>query len=172
MARFTKNTRTITVPTNANVRAIPVFESTREARQFTSFNIMMEVNLIPGETPEQSLDLSYPFKITSTPIEVNLTDTITQISTQFISDALDNYIDENRELKTLLNLGDDNQVVIINQRYGPQDQTEVDTLQVKLLKPLPDNVGLGDTAFISREVANTLIHSVKVKFAPEMDNTP
>jgi hypothetical protein len=172
MQKYTVTSRTLTIPVNSEIKVIPVFKDTGTATKSTEFNIPIEVTLLAAPVPQQTLQKEIPFSISSFPIQVNLLSSIKSQTEFFVEDALEKYIDENLELKTLVNFGNDKQVVLINKRYGPKDQTAVDTIQAKLLRPLPDDVGLGDTAFISREISNTLIDNVKIRFAPELDNTP
>lgn len=132
----------------------------------------LTVNVTPAQTPSQEVVLSYPFIINGVPIQVNLSDAILQTADQFITDIYENYIDEDRVLRTLLNLGEDRQVVALNWRNGTQTVGGQETLQVKLLQPLADDVAVGTPAFISRELAKTVIDTFKVRFAPQLDDTP
>ena len=139
---------------------------TTTIRSFIAVNVSSEVPIQPHQ---------YNIRVTVEPADsvvINITDPIIKTATQFLSDIISGYIDEDRELKTLLNFGGDTQDVIISKRTGPLDRTGVPTIQFKLLKPLPENVGIGTTSFVSREVANTLIDKVRVRFAPEIDDTP
>jgi hypothetical protein len=172
MQRYTVTSRTLTIPVDSEIKVIPVFKDTGTAIKSTTFNISLEVTLLAAPVPQQITQRQIPFSITSTPIQINLTNKILSSSQFYVENSLESYFDENLELKSLVNFGNDRQVVLINKRYGPKDQTAVDTMQVKLLRPLPDDIGLGDTAFISREIGNTLIDNVKMRFAPELDKTP
>lgn len=132
----------------------------------TQEKIVIQIN--PQPTPSQTKTLTYPFNITAGPINVNITEPLILAALDFINEAFNLYIDEDRELKTLLNYGEDRQTVIINKRYG----TNQDSVQLKLLTPLPENVDPDTPVFISREVAKTLIDKVRIRFAPELDVTP
>jgi len=128
----------------------------------------IRITINPLPTPVQTKTLIYPFNVLAGPIEVNIIVPLILSALEFIDDAFDLYIDEDRELKTLLNFGEDKQNVIINKRYG----TNNDSLQLKLLTPIPDDVDTETPVFISREVAKSLIDKVRIRFAPELDNTP
>lgn len=172
MTRFIDKARTITIPTNVNVKVTAVYETAGKPSNSVAVNIPLNVNIALGTTPAQTKDVTYTFNVVSTPIQIPLVETIQTLAKNFFTASLDGYIDENRQLRTLVNFGNDEQVVVINQRYGVLDETNTNTLQLKLLRPLPDDVGLNDTAFISREIASTIIDNVRIKFAPEIDNTP
>jgi hypothetical protein len=136
----------------------------------TTYKIRTE--LIPAKTTLQTKEVNYPFTINALPIRLNLSQAIRNTSYKFLSDILQVYIDEDRELKTLLNFGNDKQNVVLARRLGEILSNGDRTLQLKLLRPLPDDVGLETPAFISREVANTLIDKFRVRFAAPIDATP
>jgi hypothetical protein len=142
------------------------------AKTKTSRNFNLGVNVFPAEIASQTVEFNYPFEFNLTPININFSEPIKNTAFQFLSEILENYIDEDRELKTLLNFGEDRQDVIIAQRYGPLDTNGINTLQLKLLSPLPDDIDLNDPVFISTEVANTVIQKSRIRFAPEIDRTP
>ncbi len=172
MAISKQTTRTIKLSGRQNIKATAVYETAESAINNATVNIPLSITIRPGITPEQTKTFDYKFVIDSNKIQVNLSDVINKVADGFLSDIVTNYIDEDRELKTLLNYGDDKQTVIINQRYGPKDQAGVNTIQLKLLQPLPDDIELGRTVFVSREVTNTVIDTTKIRYAPAIDNTP
>jgi len=131
-------------------------------------NEIIKITIAPIETPELTKSLEFPVNVLLKPIEVNLSRPIIDTAFTFLQSAIASYIDEERDLKTLLNYGEDRQSVILNYRYGPTN----DTLQLKLLQPIPENVDTGQPVFISREVAKTLIDKVRIRFAPPLDATP
>jgi hypothetical protein len=147
-----------------SVRVLPAKTASK-----TSFNI--GVSVTPASVPTQTVDINYPFTFDIRPIDVNLSDPIKNTAFQFLSDILENFIDEDRELKTLLNFGEDTQNVVLAYRRGPVDQFGINTLQLKLLNPIDDGVSLNTPAFISTEVANTVIQKSKIRFAPPIDNS-
>jgi len=126
------------------------------------------LRIIPEETPLQSTDLTYQFRLTTNPTQINISEPIVQTALGFINDILNVYINEELELKTLLNYRDDRQSVILNQRTGNVNQS----IQLKLLQPVPDDITIGDSVVISREVAKTLIDKFRIRYAPPIDNTP
>jgi len=128
----------------------------------------VDVVIDPAETPRQRLDVNYPFVVNVYPIEVDISIPLITSANQFLSSIIEQYIDEERELKTLLNLGEDRQSVILASRFG----NGAGSIQVKLLQPIPDDVSINTPAFFSREIAQTLIDKFRVRFSPEIDNTP
>lgn len=156
-------TRTINATITVNVKPLP-------STVATVYGIT--VNVAPAETPKQTVATTYPFKVTTNPIEINISQPIINTAYDFLSSILETYVDQDRELKTLLNLGEDKQNVIVAYRTGSVDPTGVNSLQLKLLQPIQDDVAEGTRAFLSREVANSVIDKFRVRFAPAIDNTP
>lgn len=132
----------------------------------------INVNVLPAETKTQTKTLSYGFNIKLSPLEINLSRPIINKAYEFLADIVDGYVDEDRELRTLLNFGEDRQNVVLAYRYGNKDILGLNTLQVKLLNPVPDDIAIGNSAFISLELAKTTIDKVRVRFAPPIDATP
>lgn len=124
--------------------------------------------IIPEETPLQNTELVYDFRLTTNPTPINISEPIVQTALGFIQDILNVYINEERELKTLLNYRDDKQSVILNQRIGNVNQS----IQLKLLQPVPDDITVGDSVIISREVAKTIVDKFRIRYAPPIDNSP
>lgn len=130
------------------------------------------VNVLPAETKTQTKILSYQFNTNISQLEINLTRPIINKANEFLDEILAEYIDEDRDLRTLLNFGEDRQNIALSYRYGNIDLVGGKTLQLKLLQPVPDDINVGDSAFISQELAKTAIDKVRVRFAPPIDATP
>lgn len=130
------------------------------------------VTVSPAKVPLQPRDLNYPFEFILSKIPVNISEPIKSTAFNFLADILETYIDEDRELKTLLNFGEDRQNVIIAQRTASVNATGVPTMQFKLLQPVENDIDINEPLFISTEVANTIVQSARVKFAPPIDRTP
>jgi hypothetical protein len=135
-------------------------------------NYTISTTVIPASPAIQTEVLNYPFIVNIQPITINISEVTKQLSTTFFANILEQYIDEDRELKELLNYGEDRQSVIIAKRFGPIDSTGTPTIQLKLLQPVPDDTDIDGSAFISREIANSVIDKFRVRFAPEIDTTP
>lgn len=142
---------TITPPIPAKVSVVPV-----------------AVKIIPEETPAQTIKLTYPLTVNVAPIQINLSEPIIKSATNFINAALERYVDEDRDLKTLLNYGEDRQSVVLAYRPGATPKS----LQLKLLQPVPDDVELNHKSFLVREVVSSVIDKFRVRFAPLIDDTP
>jgi hypothetical protein len=136
------------------------------------FDYTISTTVRPAAPVEQVASLTYPFVLNVRPISLNISEITKQLAADFFQNLLNTYIDEDRELKELLNYGEDRQSVIIAKRFGPIDTTGTPTVQLKLLQPVLGDIGTDDRAFISREVVNSVIDTFRVKFAPEIDATP
>jgi hypothetical protein len=132
----------------------------------------IQLDILPAGTPAQKKSVEYKFKIKPQPININLSDPIIETANQFLEDILSVYIDEERELKTLLNYGEDRQSVVLGYRRGPIDINGIDSIQLKLLQPVPDDITTNTPIFLSREVAQTVIDKVRVRFTQPRDSTP
>ncbi len=132
----------------------------------------IQLDILPAGTPAQKKSVEYKFKIKPQPININLSNPIIETANQFLEDILNVYIDEERELKTLLNYGEDRQSVVLGYRRGPIDINGIDSIQLKLLQPVPDDIATNTPIFLSREVAQTVIDKVRVRFTQPRDSTP
>lgn len=132
----------------------------------------VEVKILPAETPQQVKNIPFKFNLNIIPIRINISEPLIATAKQFLTNILDVYVDEERELKTLLNYGEDRQSVAIAYRRGPVDINGIDSIQLKLIQPVPDDVALNDNVFLSREVSKTVIDKVRLRFAPPLDATP
>jgi hypothetical protein len=132
----------------------------------------INVKILPAQTSEQRTSWQYDFDVNIIPINVNISEPLITASFGFLNSILNNYVDEERELKTLLNYGDDKQTVALAYRYGPQDVNGVNTVQLKLLQPVPEEIQPNSSVFLSREVAKTIIDKIRVRFAPPLNTTP
>lgn len=138
----------------------------------TTIQTAIRVIISPSVTPSQPLTRNYNITINPTLINVNISQPLIASALQFLQTAIDNYVDEERTLKTLLNYGEDRQSVALAYRYGATDENNISRIQLKLLQPVPDNINVSSSVFLSREVTKTLIDKVRVRFAPELDATP
>src|ERR1019366_3479433 len=103
-------------------------------------------------------------QITVVPIPLQLKDAYLQNANQLLSGQIENYFDQDRALKTLVNFGGDYQALATNWRY---DNTgNPDSIIVKLYEPLPTDVTTGRNVFISRELSYPLIDQIFVVLLP------
>lgn len=79
------------------------------------------------------------------------------------------FFDEDREYKTILNLGLDQQYLVESWRTVPSDSASI---QLKLLEPLDTSITLYQSASIVRDFAKTVIDTINFELVPEEDTTP
>ena len=144
----------------------------KPAIQASKSRIRLQVDVFPAAFPAQQKQLKYNFDINSIPIKINLSQPIIATARDFLQQILDVYVDEDRELKTLLNYGEDRQSVVLAYRKGPLDVDGINTIQLKLLQSVPDEISINEPVFITREVAKSVIDKIRVRFTPEIDTTP
>jgi hypothetical protein len=113
--------------------------------------------------------ISIPLRITLTTANVQLFDALTRTARQVIREKVLTFFDKDREYKTLLNFGEDRQYIAEAWRLAPKDSGSV---QLKLLKPLQPSIQKEDLAFISRELAKSVVDTVEFELAPLQDTTP
>jgi hypothetical protein len=87
---------------------------------------------------------------------------------QTIREKVLTFFDKNREYKTLLNFGNDRQYIAEAWRLS----RTTGSVQLKLLKPLDNEVDVNTFAFISRELAQSVIDIVNFDLSPIQDTTP
>jgi hypothetical protein len=101
--------------------------------------------------------------------EVPLFTALTATAREVIREKVLTFFDGNREYKTLLNFGDDQQYVAEAWRLAPSN---TGSLQLKLLRPLASDIEENTSVFISRELAKSVIDVVEFELSPEQDTTP
>lgn len=151
---------------------VPIFVQIIPIKKPIEASYGLSVIITPAQTISQNKLIEYPTKIKTFPIEINVSDVLIKATDELVTIALESYIDEDRELKTLLNYGEDRQSVIVGQRRGPLDLNGLFSIQLKLLQPVPSEVTTETPVFLSREVAKSIIDKVRIRFAPELDATP
>ncbi len=151
---------------------VPIYIQILPAKVPTLGVASIKVIISPEQTQLQRLTTNYTFNITTVPIEINLAFPLITSALQFLQTAVDTYVDEDRTLKTLLNYGEDKQSVALAYRYGPVDENSIQRIQLKLLQPVPDDITVSSSVFLSREVTKTLIDKIRIRFAPDLDATP
>lgn len=102
------------------------------------------------------------------PIEVGLRDALISVISKKVAENTSQYLDRDRFLKTLLNFGSDTQRIIVSWRLDPDDTTK---LLVKLLEPLDITFDVGNQVLLSREVANTVVDTIKLELLPQPDTS-
>jgi len=114
-------------------------------------------------------EITIPIRIKLETATVPLFYAMAQTARQVIREKVLTFFDKDREYKTLLNFGNDRQYVAEAWRLAPKDTGSV---QLKLLKPLDSDIQIETPAFISREIAKSVIDTVEFELAPLVDSTP
>lgn len=172
MSMPTTPATTLPVTTTGVTAQVPILVEILAAPRAFNSVATVQVDIRPIATTEQTKKIDYKFNIRKIPIRINISEPIINTANIFLQDIINTYVDEERELKTLLNYGEDKQSVVLAYRRGPLDINGIETLQLKLLQPVPDDITINNSTFLSREVAKTIIDKVRVRFAPEIDATP
>ena len=132
--------------------------------------LQLVVRVLPEDAVLSTANISLVLRVAPyDPVLVPLRQAIETVLKDNIRRIVAEYQDPDRFLKTLLNLGDDTQRILTNWKRDPNDSTK---LLVKLLQPLDFTYDVGKDVFISREVANTVVDTVKFELLPQLDTTP
>ncbi len=99
------------------------------------------------------------------PIPLPITDGIIGNVRRLLAGQIESFFDQSRVGKTLLNLGNDYQVPMINWKYDTTDATS-GSIFVKLYRPLENRIITQDTAWISRELSPTIVDLIHILFIP------
>jgi hypothetical protein len=110
--------------------------------------------------------LSFDF-ISIESVEIPLGKIIYDTARQLLTAKTLAFFDREREYKTVLNVGADQQYVVEAWRQGSTQ----DTIQLKLLEGLAANIQVDDTAYIARDVANTVIDIIEIEPLPLVDTS-
>ena len=117
---------------------------------------------------EQAL-INIPLNISLSTANVQLFDALVGTAQQVVREKVLTFFDESREYKTLLNFGNDRQYVAEAWRLAPSDTGSV---QLKLTRPLDTDITADTQAFISKEIAETVVDIVNFALEPLQDATP
>jgi hypothetical protein len=121
------------------------------------------INVAPAVPVFPPFTVSVPIPLTIHPIKLNLNDAYISGSVSLDAGKVNQYFDQERVLKTMLNFGRDYQVLLTNWEFDPRDST---SLLVKLYEPLPDPVDEKTTLWISRELSPSVVDRLFLKFTP------
>ena len=102
------------------------------------------------------------------PVKIGLRSALVKVLGNEINSKVRSYVDKERFLKTLINFGNDTQRIVTNWKLDPNDSTK---LLVKLLSPLDFNLDVGNRVFINREVADTVVDTIKLELLPQSDTS-
>jgi len=116
----------------------------------------------------ESLDIIIETSLTLSPIEINLTELLTEISLPLVSNKIESAFDTDIELKLLVNFGRDIQRTITAKDF----YLTKDKVRLKLLRPLDIEFTVGSLLWMSREVASSILDQINLVPAPLVDTTP
>lgn len=102
------------------------------------------------------------------PVPIRLRDALINVINNRLRPNVNSFVDTDRELKTLLNFGENTQRIIVNWRLDPVDARK---LLVKLLSPLETTFDVGNTLYITREIANSVIDTIQLTLLPQPDTS-
>lgn len=102
-------------------------------------------------------------KLINIPLPVE--STITEELDRLIADKVENFYDQDRELKTLLNFGTDYQPLVVNWKYDETDSSGQGMI-LKLHNPLPAEVLPLTPVFVSRELSYPTLEKIFILEAP------
>ena len=102
------------------------------------------------------------------PMPIDMEQAIENIAQEFSSVVVNNFFDDSRILKTVLNFGDNFQTLLANWMRDPNN-VEDHSILVKLYRPLPVNINTKELVWIDRELSPTWTDSLFVTVAPEQE---
>lgn len=105
-------------------------------------------------------------KITS--YELDIARTLIASTANLIDLKTIQFFDEAREYKTILNFGDDRQYLVEAWRRVSAPTSSV---QLKLLKPLRNDIDLYSSAYIARDIAQPVIDKITIELEPPIDDS-
>ncbi len=137
--------------------------STPSDRQI-SLEMLFEIKpAIPVFTPDP---MANEVNLTVIPMPFEIEQAIIDISRELTLDIVDDFFDDDRVLKTLLNFGNDFQSLVINWQRDLENLKD-QAILVRLYKPLPIEFTIKTLVWISRELSPTWTDNVSVIVTPE-----
>jgi hypothetical protein len=133
-----------------------------ELPQPAQSNIEISLDIRPEIPNFSSVNIDLPTHLELKPIEIPLKSTITSVIQDLLKNKIENYFDQDRVGKTLLNFGNDFQSLILNWKYD----TDPNNILVKLYRPLPTEIDELTELWIVRELAPTYLDQIFGMFVP------
>ncbi len=119
------------------------------------------------DTDQASIRIPITIKLETA--NVQLFSALTNTAREVIREKVLTFFDQTREYKTLLNFGNDRQYVAEAWRLATSDTGSV---QLKLTRPLDTDITTEQSAFISRELAKSVVDVIEFSLPPLRDETP
>ena len=117
----------------------------------------------------ESARIAIPTSVTFITYTVPLLDALLSGSTKIVNDKAITFFDESKEYKSILNFNVDRQYVIEAWRLAPTDSNKV---QLRLLTPVDDSIQTLDTAYITRDIAKSVVDTFELELGQPADTTP
>ena len=150
------NELVVEIPLQIRAVAVP---RQRQVGITTRFNVKPAVPIFADDPQSTASTL----RVNALPIRME--DAITDISDRLTAGKVDNYYDQDREFKTLLNFGNDTQELLVNWMKDPVNFASHGIL-AKLYEPLPARINPKSLVWISREISPTLLDQVLIVITP------
>jgi hypothetical protein len=148
-----------------NVLFIPIMIRVGRYAAPSALPIPIHLDIRPA-VPSFALNRSnVPSTLRVVPIPLSLKEGIKTVAALLFKGKVDSFFDVDRELKTVVNFGQDYQPLVTNWMFDPADDTKTKFL-VKLYKPLPDEVETKTQVWISRELSPTVVDRIYVNVIP------
>jgi hypothetical protein len=127
--------------------------------------ILINIEVLPAAMAYGTARVPIEVTVSMVPLPLPLSTVVTQAVRALLDGKVENYFDEDRAGKTLLNFGDDYQALITNWQY-PTDGTQ-QNIVAKLYEPLPAEVDLKTQLWISRELSPSVLDRLFFEFIPQ-----
>jgi hypothetical protein len=114
---------------------------------------------------QKILELNIKLSTAQVPLFTAMQNAVTEV----VREKVLTFFDKNREYKTLLNFGNDRQYLAEAWRLTPANTGSV---QFKLTRPLDTDIAVEQFAFVSRELAKSVVDIIEFDLSPLQDNTP
>lgn len=128
--------------------------------------IQISVDVLPALHDFGVAEVSVNISVAIIPINVPLTEAITIAVKSLLNGKIENYYDEDRAGKTLLNFGSDYQALMTGWQYAKDDPTKT-SVALKLYHPLPKELVLKSQAWISRELSPSVLDRLFLEYIPQ-----
>jgi len=129
-----------------------------------SYTIPIKYDIRPAIPSFPEFIIINETQITVNPIPIEYWRVMELLSRELLGTKVADFFDDERELKTVLNFGNDFQILLTNWQWS-EERSEGEFL-VKLYEPLPTNIDRKTQVWISREVSPTLIDAINLTIIP------
>lgn len=130
--------------------------------------IAVSVHILPYVSPWPPAPVTIPWSLTINAIPMPLLDATMLATKRILNGAVNNYFDDQRVGKTILNFGQDYQSLLLNWQLleNKNDPSTYGNVIVKLYAPLPPEISIKTELWISRELSSPYVDQLFVVFLP------